>query len=192
MEWETPFCVDPVRVSVLIEEEPGAAIRLHRDFCAWAYTPRKNSAGVLKNEGNACAYCMRVWESRYKSRYGIKALAVFLGRPQEEHDKFLAYVGLVIAFFIEKQSTKVRINWNELDKSVLTVIQIQAVSVEEPDDEVWEYSYYCRMKGDPATNGLGHRIISMQGKKSVLVPSPPIHKIKTQKGVVNRQVNSRG
>ena len=45
-----------------------------------------------------------------------------------------------------------------------------------PDEELWEYDYYVKKRGDPSTNGKGHRVVEEQGKKFVAVPGKPIWK----------------
>eukprot|EP00971_Amphidinium_carterae_P332487 6466676-Amphidinium_carterae.2 len=54
------------------------------------------------------------------------------------------------------------------------------LSVEESPDQLWDYDYYVQEHGDPATNGKGHRVVTMPGstKKEVLVPGPPVRKVK--------------
>jgi len=45
-----------------------------------------------------------------------------------------------------------------------------------PDDDLWEYDYYVKKKGDPTTNGKGHRVVEEEGKRFVAVPGKPIWK----------------
>ena len=37
-------------------------------------------------------------------------------------------------------------------------------------DRLVEYDWYVAGQGDPRTNGLGHKVITSNGKREVLVP----------------------
>ncbi len=69
-------------------------------------------------------------------------------------------------------------SWAAVDSRVISFITVRKVSVEEADDELWDYAYYVSRKGDPKTNGLGHRETWEGGKHEVLVPTAPVRNIK--------------
>ena len=70
----------------------------------------------------------------------------------------------------------------------LTHYKRTKVGLHRPDDDLWEYDYYVKKKGDPATNGKGHRVVEEQGKKFVAVPGRPIWKrTRVQEEEVNEE-----
>lgn len=134
---------------------------------AWGYPVTACGTTV----GSCCWYCTRVWGGRYRSKgHTLTTLISYLGADDEEFKQFLALVKQVSDFVIEKSSRKVAFPWDAFDRKVLEFSQEHESRFEAPDDAYWELSYYRSQKGDPATNGLNHKVVQKDGKDFVVVP----------------------
>ena len=145
----------------------------------WAYKPKADKKGVLRNQGCFCAVCYRVWEARFKHKYAtISELARVKGTDHELSERLIEYGRLCIEQLIAKDSYQSLIDWKDLDYKVLLVITEKKTEFCEPDTELWELNYYIKEKGHPSQNGLGHAIQTVNGVTGVVVPTAPIYKIK--------------
>ena len=60
--------------------------------------------------------------------------------------------------------------WDDLERSVIQVMEGSTAEWVEPDDFYWALDHYTAKKGHPSTNGLGHLQVTKDGKEYVIVP----------------------
>lgn len=101
-----------------------------------------------------------------------------IGSDPEAMTKFLGYAKALIEFFIAHNGRHAYVSWGTLDTRVVSVLSQNKVEVCEADDELWDYAYYVRKKGDPKYNGLGHVETWDHGRHEVRVPTAPIRRVK--------------
>ena len=162
------------------------AARGEKGFRLWGYPPERNSQGVVLNVGCVCGYCSRVFASRYKHKGypNTKALKVALGGDGDMFNKFIGLTEAAIQVFIKNSSLEVAVNWDQLERTIVVKKEVSSSMLCEPNEFVWEFNYYVSQKDDPSSNGLGHRVQIVEGEKSVIVPGPPIRKLKRSKAGV--------
>ena len=154
---------------------------------AWYYNPR---AGGLRS-GNVCWYCGRAWHAEYRCNPLYATIALFeaaCGVNNDLRENLKRLVAFLIQKCIEAGIRQIRISFSEAPQEVVAV-QRQGTSVSDYDLHI-ELEYYKTEwkggKGDPQTNGLGHRTGWLDGTFGVFVPSAPIKKIKrTREGFVD-------
>ncbi len=57
-------------------------------FMVWGF-PVKLILGIMRNQGNMCHPCFRVYHGRYWPRYQIKAMPTLLGSDIKERERFM-------------------------------------------------------------------------------------------------------
>lgn len=95
--------------------------------------------------------------------------------------KFNGYVLAIVEHFIKSKSLRVRLPWDHIDRQVLCLARTLQHKFKDPKDQFWAYDYYVTEKGNPETNGLGHKAMVIEGVKGVLIPSAPIYEISRSK-----------
>ena len=147
-------------------------------FLAWWYLPKHG-----KNSGLWCWHCGKAWHTKFrhdKKTDSLSKLKLELGRD----DVLLADFKNVMQFVVDKAvaggSRDMRIQATEVASVVVSKVR-KGVEVSSFDNWV-ELEYYKTQweggQGDPLTNSKGHRLARSEGILGVMVPGPPVKKIK--------------
>jgi len=138
------------------------------------------------NQGRVCVYCYAVYGCRYKHKgYDMSKVVASIGISQESNQSFLGLREGVIAFCIENGGRGGRIAWGIVEAKSLVFQQVSSLSYEDPVDEHWGFEEYKAEKGDPTTNGLGHRRETIFGRDVVIVPGRRIWKVRRKQEFQN-------
>ena len=141
---------------------------------SWGYPARGDS-----QQGRMCYYCIQVYYSKYKHKaLPLAECVAQLGSCSEMMDKFRGYVKALIEYFINHGGRDCSVSWSQVETRTVAILTVNTTKIAEPDDELWDFDYYNSKKGNPATNGLGHRETWEHGKHEVVVPTAPIRRIK--------------
>ena len=152
----------------------------------WGYPPKPP-----RNQGLCCYYCMRVYEARFRSKMSLSELYARLGQansPDAQLFKSMRDAG--IEKMKQAGTRDIRIAWQaEGPGQQVFNNQEQLTILEEPDDPMMLWDDYVALHGEPAKNGKGHREVTIDGVRGVLLPQqgPRIYKVKRQR--INRNVH---
>ena len=145
----------------------------------WAYPPKQAKDGTYHNEGCYCAYCVRVWQSRFKHTFTLAELVVKIGSCSETYERLDKLLKVCIDACVKAGSRSIRIDWSEHDKVQTKVKEIRSTSFCAPEDKFYEYAYYLKTFGNPSSKG--HKVMTIEGVRGVLVPGEPVYTIKRRK-----------
>ncbi len=141
------------------------------EYHAWGYKPHNG-----KNQGMLDFYCVRTINARFDT-FSVKALVGKLGSDKAFHAKFFELRSKCIQHFIDSGSRNLSIDWGEKSQ-VLEASKSRTLSLEEPEDQIWDPKDYEVKFGDWRTNGLGHKKVTEEGVTGIKVPGPRVWKIK--------------
>ena len=142
----------------------------------WHYSP---VAGV--NQGRLCWFCGRVWQGHWKLTYQtLKKFEAALGVESEMPEAHKTKRAFLVEQVLEQGTYDVKIVFQE--KTTVESIDRRRKTLESTDLHI-ELEYYKSTheggKGDPMTNGLGHKVCWLEGVLGVMIPGPPIRKVKS-------------
>ena len=147
----------------------------------WYYKPR-----VGRTQGSTCWYCGRTWYSTFRVKF--PTLGMFLKECAKDLDGTVPTKACKMAMWLLQECVKagthnIQISFSDCPASVSSTNR-QGVLVEDEDLHI-ELEFYKTKweggKGDPLTNGLGHKTGWFEGTYGVFIPGAPIRKIKRQK-----------
>eukprot|EP00974_Lingulodinium_polyedra_P079403 7690563-Lingulodinium_polyedra.AAC.1 len=109
--------------------------------------------------------CAASWLCRHPPRYrsrglSMTALASLIGQDQSEHSAFHLALDVLINYVIEKGTRSMTFPWDNFERKVLELVEEAETRFEAPPDAYWEKAFYISQKGDPASNGLGHSVVT--------------------------------
>jgi hypothetical protein len=67
---------------------------------------------VMRNQGNMCHPCFRVYHGRYWPRHQIKNMPTFLGGNFDERKKFMDFRDHVITLVRTTRNKSIRVDWS--------------------------------------------------------------------------------
>ena len=81
-------------------------------------------------------------------------------------DKFDKYHIFCIEFFKDSGARTIKVLWDKADRQQVVMEQRSRVSLEEPEDDFWEYNLYLDEFGDQRkkrkdNNGTGHKVAAI-------------------------------
>ena len=135
-----------------------------------------------RNIGKYCWYCLRLFDSRYKSRFGkIKAFKDKVGTDTDLHKIVTTLLEELIEKCIEvggALSGKIRFNFAEAEeRATLRFMSTKRTSVQDAKDQMiplCEYEVDLDEQGvaygHPDTNGKGHKKVWSENEWWVMVP----------------------
>ena len=154
---------DPVAAAngIPLSADDGESLR------TWCYPPAADG----KTSGSVRWYCYRTWLGKYKVRnFTITTLVQHVGAKDEHFEEFQKYLNALIDHFVQKKSRAGKMPWSETPDLTLTLTEAFESRFESPNDQYWLKSYYLEHKGDPKSNGLGHKEVVRGGKEFVIIP----------------------
>ena len=131
-----------------------------------------------------------MWFAWYRHHYGTRTLTLLAlslgGESSEKIDEFDRLRTVLVNLVLEAGHRNIRPAKAISAAGTVTVTSTsrQMVSVEEDDDHVELEYYKTEYKGGleyPLLNGLGHRVGKIDGQLGVIVPGPPMKKVKRAK-----------
>lgn len=154
---------------------------------AWWYAPKNG-----KTQGCHCFYCGKAWHTKFRHDARTKSLSALLheaGKDTSIHESFMATRKLIIDKCLQNGGRDIRVTSKEFPIATVVSKERTVNSIEDSDDwvelEYYRTQYFGGM-GDPMTNGRGHRVVKLQGQMGVVVPGPPVKKLKrAQQGIVD-------
>ena len=148
--------------------------------------------GIMTKEGRCCYYCLRVFRAQFSHIYKMEALVVSMGKDQNLHQQFHSSRAKVVHRVLEAGRRDVRISWRDESQSqqedrdegsVLKSTSDKSIEMIEPEDTLFDPSDYLLKYGDIQSNGLGHKLVTIDGVAGVLVPGPKVWRIRRNKSM---------
>ena len=110
----------------------------------------------------------------------ISDLAKYLAEKQERFQLFKERRAMMLKFMIENPDV-VRLNWQKVETDADEILierkRLQFEMVEPEEDWMYECDY-TSVHGNPASNGKGHRLTEINGKKVVVIPGARVRKLR--------------
>ena len=154
------------------DHDPGSSDPLAT--CPFGTGARSEVTGLWR--GIPCFYCLRVFEARFKK--DLKSFEKFVHKCGIDKD-FNDEVEALVVFLIEKClelggpfMMKFRIDWAAAHERIKLELQrFKKVEIKQPDKYLMPIGHYMANPkfGNPLENGLGHRQITREGEKYMLV-----------------------
>ena len=148
----------------------------------WSRAPKN-----FKAQGDTCYYCWKVYVNIYQAKYKtVKGLMNAMNNNPELITEFSSWRSFVCEKIIAAGSRDARIMFaDEVEKQrTLNHSKLIIQDLEEPEDFIEPYDAYVLKKGDPLTNGLGHRVIPHPSNplaKAVIYPGEQVWKVKRRR-----------